>query len=98
MLDRMQVSNTLTIAMDKAHVLDRILGYCLGSVSYMSAKVVIQFSPTPGGGIKLKGDSRISKFDSKRRRSGGRGRGCRRGRGSHRGHDYKSNRNDPANG
>ena len=41
----MQVSNTLTINMAKAHILDNLLEDWLGSVSYMSAKVVIQFPP-----------------------------------------------------
>ena len=37
----MQVSNELTIDMTKAHVLDNLLGDWMGSVSYMSSKVVI---------------------------------------------------------
>ena len=48
------------------HVLENLLGYWLGSVYYMSANMEIQFPPRPGGGIKRKSDSRISKFDSKR--------------------------------
>ena len=41
MLDGMHVSNTLTIDMAKAHVLDNLLVDCLGYVSYISFKVVI---------------------------------------------------------
>ena len=54
----MQVSNALTIDMYKAHVLGNILIDWLGSVSYMSAKVEIQFPLRLGGGIKRKGDFR----------------------------------------
>ena len=77
-LGGMQVANALTIDMSKARVLDNILRYWMGSVSYMSVKVAIQFSPRSGGGGKRKSYRRISKFDSKRGRCGSRGRGCRR--------------------
>ena len=60
MLDVMQVANALTIDMAKAHNIDIILGDCLGSVSYMSSKVAIQFPPRSEEDIKRKGDSRIS--------------------------------------
>ena len=95
MIDGMQVSKALIIDMANAHVLENLLGYWLGSVSYMSAKAAIQFPPRLVGGSKRKGDYRISKFDSKRGRSGGRGRGHGRGRG---GHHSGSNKNDPDNG
>ena len=94
----MQVSNALTIDMAKAHVLENLLGDCLGSVSYMSAKVAIQFPSRSGGGNNIKGDRRISKFDSKRGRGGGREKSRRWGRGGNGGNHYGSNRNDPANG
>ena len=58
MLDGVQVSNELNIYMEKANVLDNLLGDWLGSVSYMSAKVEIQFPLRLGGGIKRKGDFR----------------------------------------
>ena len=93
----MQVSNALTIDMAKAHVLENLLGDCLGSVSYMSAKVAIQFPPRSGVWIKRKGDLRISKFDSKRGRGGGRGRGHGRGCGGCVVHHSGSNRYNPAN-
>ena len=44
----------------------------------MSAKVAIQFPPRSGGGIKRKGDRRISMLDSNIVRDGGRGRNCGR--------------------
>ena len=66
MLDRIQISNAFNIDMDKAHVLEHILGDWMGSVSYMSTKVEIQLSPRSGGGSKRKGEYRISKFESKR--------------------------------
>ena len=94
----MQVSNALTIYMAKARVLDHLLGDCLGSVSYMSSKVEIQFFPRSVGGIKRKGDRRISKFDSKRGRDGGRGGGRGRGRGGRGGHHSGSKSHDPDNG
>ena len=75
MPDGMQLSNALTIDITKAHVLDNLLGDCLGSVSYMSSKVETQFPPRSGGLIKRKGDRRIFKFDFRRGRGGGRGRG-----------------------
>ena len=61
MLGGMQVSNMLTIDIARAHVLENILGDWLGSVSYMFIKVAIQLPPRSGGGIKSKGDRRISK-------------------------------------
>ena len=98
MLDGTQVSNALIIDMDKAHVLENLLGDWLASVSYMSANVEIQFPPRSGGGSKCKGDRRISKFDSKRRRGGSRGRGRGQGCGSRSGHHYGSNWHDKVNG
>ena len=71
----MQLSNALTIDITKAHVLDNLLGDCLGSVSYMSSKVETQFPPRSGGWINRKGDRRIFKFDFRRGRGGSRGRG-----------------------
>ena len=94
----MQVSKELTVDMVKPDILDNILGDWLGFVSYMSAKVAIQFPSRSGGGNNIKGDRRISKFDSKRGRGGGRGRGCGWGRGGCGGHHSGSNRHDPANG
>ena len=84
--------------MDKAHVLDNILRDWLGSVSYMSAQVAIQFPPRSGGGNKCKGDCRISKFNSKRGLGGGRGRGRGQGRGGCGGYHSGSNTHDPDNG
>ena len=75
MLDRMQLSNALTIDINKARVLDNLLEDCLSSISYMSSKVKIQFPPRSGGGIERKGDRRIPTFYFKRVRGGGRGRG-----------------------
>ena len=98
MLDGMQISNALTIDMAKSRVLENILGYFLGSVSYMSDKVVIQFPPSSGGGSKCKGDCRISKFNSNIGRGGGRGKCHGRGIGCHGGHHSGSDRQDPANG
>ena len=57
MLARIQTSNPLTIDMAKAYVLDNLLGNWLGSVSYMSFKVAIQFPPRSGG-IKRKPNTR----------------------------------------
>ena len=98
MLDGIQVSNVLTIDMAKGHVLDNILADWLGSVSYMSAKVEIQFLPRLGGGRNRKDDYRIYKLYSNRRRGRGRGRGHRQVRGGRNGHHSGSNRNDPDNG
>ena len=86
MLDGMHVSNALTIYMAKAHVLDNILGDWMGSVSYIFSKVAIQLPPWSGGGIKRKGDRRISKFDSKIGSGISRGKGRGRGRGGRGGH------------
>ena len=97
MLDGIQVSNALTIYMAKAHLLDNLLGDWMGSVSYISSKVAIQLPPRSGGGIKRKGDRRVSKFDSKKGSGISRGRGCGRGRGGRGGHHSGSNRHDPAN-
>ena len=94
----MQVSKELIIDMAKAHVLENLLGDWLGFVSYLSAKVAIQFPSRSGGGIKIKGDRRISKFDSKRGRGGGREKSRRWGRGGNGGNHYGSNRNDPVTG
>ena len=97
-LGGMQVANALTIDMSKARVLDNILRYWVGSVSYMSVKVAIQFSPRSEGGGKRKSYRRISKFDSKRGRCGSRGRGCRRVRGGCSVHHSSSDKHDPGNG
>ena len=86
MIDRIQASNSLTIDMAKAYVLDNLLRDWLGSVSYMSAKVEIQFPPRSGGGIKRKGDRRISKFNSNIGCGGNRGRVRGRVRGGRGGH------------
>ena len=75
MPDGMQLSNALTIDINKARVLDNLLEDCLSSISYMSSKVKIQFPPRSGGGIERKGDRRIPTFYFKRVRGGGRGRG-----------------------
>ena len=98
MLDGIQASNTLTIDIAKAHVLDNILVDWMGYISYMLAKVAIEFHPRSGGGIKRKGDRKISKFDSKRICGGGRGRGHGQGCGGRGGHHSVSNRHNPANG
>ena len=50
----MQVSNTLTVDISKAHVLDNLLEYWLGSVSYMSTKVEIQFPPSQEEGLSAR--------------------------------------------
>ena len=98
MLDGIQVSNKLTIDMSKAHVLENLLGYWMVSVSYMSAKMEIQFPPRSGVGIKHKVDIRISKFDSKIGCGRGRGKVRGRGSGSRGSHHSRSNRHDPAYG
>ena len=98
MLDGIQVSNTITIDMAKAHILDNLLGYWLESASYMYIKVEIQLPPRLGGGIKRKGDRRISKFDSKKGRGGDIRRGHGKELGNRSGHNSGSNRHNPANG
>ena len=69
----------------------------MGSISYTYAKVAIQFPPRFVGGIKRKGDRRISKLESKRGHGGGKGRVHRQVHGSCSGHHYGSNRHDPDN-
>ena len=64
----------------------------------MSSKVEIQFPPRSKGGRNHKGDSRISKFDSKGVCNGGRLRGRRRGRGGRGGHHSSFKRHGPSNG
>ena len=98
MIDGIQVSNALTIDMAKARVLDNLLVHWLGSVSYMSDKVEIQFPQRSRGRIMRKGYCRISKFDSKRGCGGGIGRGRGRECGGCGGYPSGSNRHDPANG
>ena len=84
--------------MAKAYVLDNLLRDWLGSVSYMSAKVEIKFPPRWVGGIKHKGNCRISEFDSKRGSGGVRERGRGRVHGGRGGHRSGSNSHDPDNG
>ena len=97
-LDVMKATNALTIDMAKAHVLDNLLEDWMGSISYISAKVAIQFPPRSIGGSKRKGYCRISKFDYKIRRDIGRVRGRGQGRGRPGDHHYSCDRHDPVNG
>ena len=98
MMDGMQESNALTIYMAKAHILDNLLEDWLGSVSYMSTNMEIQFNSRSGRGGKRKGDHRISKLKSKRECGGGRGKGHERGHGGRGGHHFGSNSHKQANG
>ena len=98
MLDRIQVANVLNIDMVKARILYNLLGDWMGSLSYMDAKVEIQFPPSSGEEGKRKGDHRISKFDSKRGCGGDRGRDSGQERGGLGGHHYVSDKHDPDNG
>ena len=56
MIDEMQVENSLTIDMVKAHVLEIFLGDCMVSLYYMSTKVAFKLPARSEGGIKHKGD------------------------------------------
>ena len=62
----------------------------------MYAKVTVQFPPRLGGGIKRKGDWRISKFYSKIGRGGGIVRGRGQVCGGCGGHHSGYNRHNPA--